>query len=67
MLIFLQGLNVKVHETHNHKKGNLTEGERLSTFDLLVLTSLDQPLYILKLHLNEEVNCIEPSLLVRFP
>jgi hypothetical protein len=43
---------------------------RLSTVDLLVLTSLDQLLFILKIvftffyktsYLNEEVNGIEPS------
>jgi hypothetical protein len=54
----------------------LTEGGRLSTVDLIVLTSLDQLLFILKLYfsifakktyLNEEVNRTEPSNLVRVP
>ncbi len=45
---------------------------RLSTFDLLVLTSLDQLLLTLQtLHktsyLNEEVNCTEPFLSVSAP
>ncbi len=49
---------------------------RLSTVDLLVLTSLDQLLFILKFYLlflqkranvNEEVNCTEPSPQLVFP
>ena len=50
------------------QQGTLTEGGGLSTVDLLV-TSLDQLLFILKLlfalykttYLNKEVNCTEPS------
>jgi hypothetical protein len=33
---------------------------RLSTDDLLVLTSLDQLLFMYETYLNEEVNCTEP-------
>jgi hypothetical protein len=48
--------------------------ERLSTVDLLVLTSLYQLLFILKIlftfltsYFNEEVNCPEPSSLLSIP
>ncbi len=48
---------------------------RISTVDLLVLTSLNELLFKLKLnflfykatYLNEEVNCTEPSPSVRVP
>jgi hypothetical protein len=43
---------------------------RLSTVDLLVLTSLDQffdLLFYKTSYLNEEVNCTEPSLSVSVP
>ncbi len=53
-------------------KGILTERERLSTVDLLVLTSSDQLFLLAKnifpfyrtSYLKEEVNCTEPSLSV---
>ncbi len=52
------------------------KGRRSSTVDLLLLTSLDYLLFILKIlsiffyktsFLNEEVNCTAPSLLVSIP
>jgi hypothetical protein len=58
-------------EKQQHKHGNLTKRGRLSTVDLLVLNSLDQLLFILKILFtvifNEEVNCPEPSLSVSIP
>jgi hypothetical protein len=56
------------------EQGSLTEG--LSTPDLLVQTSLDQLVFIIKLlfdfvyktrYLNEEVNCTEPPPSVSVP
>jgi len=56
------------------RHGSLTEGEGM--FDLLVLTSLEPQLFILKIlfacftkksYLNEEVKCIEPSPTVSVP
>jgi hypothetical protein len=49
-------------------QGKLTERGRVRTVDLLVLTSLDQLIYIIKIlftffktsYLGEEVNCTEP-------
>ncbi len=58
------------------KAGKPYWGGRLSTVDLLVLTSLDQLLLIIKFlfhlcyktsYLNEEVNCTVPSPSVSFP
>jgi hypothetical protein len=54
---------------------SLTDGGRLSTVDLLVLTSLDQLLLIVDIiyllyktsYFNEEVNCTEPSPSVSIP
>jgi hypothetical protein len=52
-------------------QGILTEGGRLSTIDLLVLTSFSNcKLYLLfykTSSLNEEVNCIDPSPSGRVP
>jgi hypothetical protein len=52
-------------------QGTRAESGRLSTVDLLVLTSLDQLLYYLPFYktnnLNEEVNCTEPSSSVSIP
>jgi hypothetical protein len=55
-------------------QGILTEGGRLSTVDLLALTSLDQLLLTQQIlffyktsYLNEEVNCTEPSPSVSVP
>jgi hypothetical protein len=54
----------------------LLKGKRISTVDLLVLTSLDQLLFIVKKlfllfdktsNLNEEVNGTDPSTSVRVP
>jgi hypothetical protein len=51
-------------------------GGRLNTIDLLLLTSLDQLIFMLKIlfqffyktsYLNEEVNCTEPSPSVSIP
>jgi hypothetical protein len=39
---------------HRHKQGSLTEGERISTIDLLVLTSLDQLLFILNFFSSQQ-------------
>jgi hypothetical protein len=36
-------------KSHVYAQGTLTEGERLSTINLLVLTSLDLVLFILKI------------------
>jgi hypothetical protein len=55
------------------QQGTLTEKERISTVNLLVLTSLNLLLLIVKTlftfyktsNLNEEVNCTEPSPSVR--
>jgi hypothetical protein len=51
------------------RQGSLTEGVRLSTVDLLVVTGLDQLfcfenitcIFYITTYLNEEVNCTEPS------
>jgi hypothetical protein len=56
-------------------QGSLTKGGRLSTVDLLVLTSLDQFFCIENIinlsyktsYLNDVVNCAEPSPLVSIP
>ncbi len=56
-------------------QGSLTEGKRLSTVDLLVLTSLDQLLFYENIiflfyktsYLNWEVNRTEPSPFLVFP
>ncbi len=57
------------------RAGNPHTRERIRTVDLLVLTSREQQLFILKLYflfhkttyLKEEVSCIEPSPSVRAP
>ncbi len=57
------------------KQGILTEGGRISTIDLLVLTNLDQLILVLNIfflfyktsYLNKEVNCTEPSTSERVP
>jgi len=62
-------------ENLNAWPGNPYGRGRLSTVDLLVLTSLDKLLFILKYYfpfyktsyLNEEVNCTEPSPSVSVP
>ncbi len=63
------------HSLHPTPHTRPTPGP-LSTTDLLLLTSLDQPLVILQTlftffyktrYLNEEVNCTEPSPLVSIP
>jgi hypothetical protein len=65
-------LVVQKQTAENAFEKQTTEAYLLTTVDLLVLTSLDQLLFILKIlftlflfykpgYLNEEVNCTEPS------
>jgi hypothetical protein len=45
-------LRTFVNDAHNIGQGSLTDGGRLSVVDLLVLTSLDKILFMLKILFN---------------
>ncbi len=75
MVLLTNFANVNETQFRSLLSGNPYWRGRISTIDLLVLTSSDQLLFILKLYflsyktsyLNKEVNCIVPSLSVRVP
>jgi hypothetical protein len=74
--VYAQNLALAKLSTLNSLDREVLLKGRVSTVHLLVLTSLDQLIFILKIllayftktsYLNEEVNCIEPSPLVSIP